>query len=107
MLLARRVTRASAILPYDSRVVICDRGTFPRCVGDSENFSKIYQKNPVKELEAVEGRDAHVEEHSVEHRHRDVAQDRRHQGGHADRQEDQDVGHALFPGSSIVKARSE
>lgn len=34
-----------------------------------------HDEDPVKELEAFEGRDAHVEEDTKEDRHRDVAED--------------------------------
>ena len=62
-----------------------------------ELFGHQEQQHPVEELEAVQGGDAHVKEDSVEHRHRDLAEDGGQEDAEAHGDEDEDVCGPLLP----------
>ena len=59
-------------------------------------FGHEEEQNAVKELDAIEGGHAHVEEHPVQHWHGDEFEDKTQFDGDTDGEENQDVRQPLF-----------
>ena len=57
------------------------------------------KKEPVKELQSIQRVDPHVEEDTIEDRHRDLLQNWRKERRETDKDEDGDVGDSLLSGS--------
>lgn len=56
-----------------------------------------HQQQAVHELDTVERRHSHIEEHAIEHRHGDELEDRGHEDGESCEQEHKDPGDSLLP----------
>ena len=55
-----------------------------------------YARKLVEELKTFESRDAHVQEHSEQHRHGNESQNRGKEHGETNEQKDQNVGHTVL-----------